>query len=124
MAPADAPAWLAVEVFYCPQPGQADRVPLQLPHGSSLLLALQASGLLERHALPSASLRAGVWGREKPLQTLLRDRDRVEIYRPLLVDPKEARRQRYSQHKARQASTRQQPSKQRAGAGAALPAGD
>jgi putative ubiquitin-RnfH superfamily antitoxin RatB of RatAB toxin-antitoxin module len=30
----------------------------------------------------------------------LRDRDRIEIYRPLIVDPKEARRQRYRRHKA------------------------
>jgi putative ubiquitin-RnfH superfamily antitoxin RatB of RatAB toxin-antitoxin module len=124
MAPAEAPAKLAVEVLYCPQPGQADRVALQLPPGSSLLQALQASGLLLRHALPSTSLRAGVWGREKPLHTLLRDRDRVEVYRPLLVDPKESRRQRYSQHKARQAPSRRLSSKQQPGAGAAPPAGD
>jgi hypothetical protein len=37
----------------------------------------------------------GVWGRKQPLDAALRDRDRVELYRPLQVDPKEARRLRY-----------------------------
>ena len=46
----------------------------------------------------SDGLRLGVWGKPRSADTLLRDRDRVEIYRPLTVDPKEARRQRYRQH--------------------------
>ena len=48
----------------------------------------------------SRSTLAGIWGRVQPLDTLLRDRDRVELYRPLLVDPKEARRLRYKRAKA------------------------
>ena len=58
---------------------------------------MRASGLLERHAdLASASaLDTGVWCRAAPADTALRDRDRVEVYRPLTVDPKEARRLRY-----------------------------
>jgi hypothetical protein len=43
----------------------------------------------------------GVWGRAREAESPLRDRDRVEIYRPLTVDPKEARRQRYQRHKER-----------------------
>ena len=41
------------------------------------------------------SWKIGVWGRLRPLDTPLRARDRIEVYRPLTVDPKEARRQRY-----------------------------
>ena len=41
-------------------------------------------------------LRIGIWGRVRPLQTPLRERDRIEVYRPLTVDPKEARRLRYA----------------------------
>jgi uncharacterized protein len=50
-----------------------------------------------------ATARLGVWG--KPCETvrLLRERDRVEIYRPLSVDPKEARRVRYRAHRERYA---------------------
>lgn len=94
MAPAE-PALLRIEVAYSPGPGQVDVVPLQLPPGTRLLDAVQASGLCERHALDAAALRTGLWGRPQPADALLRDRDRVEIYRPLKVDPKEARRLRY-----------------------------
>ena len=53
------------------------------------------------HALDLATLRAGIWGRESGPATSLRDRDRVEIYRALVVDPKEARRLRYRNHRDR-----------------------
>src|SRR5512137_1413496 len=98
MAPVDA---LRVEVVYCPQPGVDDRVALQLPDGATLADALQASGVLARHGLALDGLRLGVWCKTRELATPLRDRDRVEIYRPLTVDPKEARRLRYKRHKAR-----------------------
>ncbi len=98
---AEPSACLAVEALYCPGPGRVDRVALQLPAGSTLAQALQASGLLQRHGLQPETLAVGVWGRLKPLHSVLRDGDRVEIYRPLQVDPKEARRQRYRQHKLR-----------------------
>jgi putative ubiquitin-RnfH superfamily antitoxin RatB of RatAB toxin-antitoxin module len=91
---------LNIEVVYCPQPGACDRVQLILPDGARLDEAVAASGLCQRHGLQPASVEAGVWGRRQPLQTTLRDRDRVELYRPLRVDPKEARRQRYKGAKA------------------------
>lgn len=95
--PADA---LQIEVVYCPVPGQTDLVALQMPAGATLADALQASGLLARHGLALDGLRAGIWFKVKDPGTPLRDRDRVEIYRPLTVDPKEARRQRYKRHRA------------------------
>jgi putative ubiquitin-RnfH superfamily antitoxin RatB of RatAB toxin-antitoxin module len=98
MAPAEAVV-LNVEVLYCPAPGVADRVVLQLPAGSCLQEAVDASGLCLRHALDAATLKLGIWGRVQPPQTLLRDQDRVELYRPLRVDPKEARRLRYKRGK-------------------------
>ena len=86
---------LRVEVVYCPQGAPADVVALQLPRGSVLAEALTASQLLARHGLVMDGLKVGVWGRVREPQTPLRDRDRVEIYRGLRVDPKDARRQRY-----------------------------
>jgi putative ubiquitin-RnfH superfamily antitoxin RatB of RatAB toxin-antitoxin module len=60
--------------------------------------------LAQRHpAVDFASLRVGVWGKLRELGDALRDLDRVEIYRPLKVDPKEARRVRYRQHRERYA---------------------
>lgn len=101
MAPAEATPELRVEVVYCPRPGSTDRVTVTLPAGATVADALRASGLLARHALASEGLRLGVWCRTRDADTPLRDRDRVEIYRPLQVDPKEARRQRYQRHKER-----------------------
>ena len=104
MAPAEGS--LHVEVAYCAAPGDTDLVQLQLPPGSTLSDALQASGLPQRHALAIDDLSVGIWGRIQGLPTPLRDRDRVEIYRPLQVDPKEARRQRYRQQRAKGSGTR------------------
>ncbi len=103
MAPAESTPDLRVEVVYCPRPGVTDRVTVTLPAGATVADALRASGLLARHALAPDSLRLGVWCRMRDAESLLRDRDRVEVYRPLTVDPKEARRQRYQRHKERYA---------------------
>ncbi len=99
------PRPLCVEVVYCPGPGRVDLVSLKLPPGASVSDALTASGLLQRHALARGELRVGVWGRMQDIAVPLRDRDRVELYRPLTVDPKEARRLRYKR------ATRAKPGK-------------
>ena len=83
---------MRIEVVYA-LPQRQERVSLDLAPGSTVLDAIQASGLLQR--LPEIKLsRAGVWGRPASPDTRLRDRDRVEIYRPLIADPKEIRRRR------------------------------
>jgi putative ubiquitin-RnfH superfamily antitoxin RatB of RatAB toxin-antitoxin module len=97
MAPAES---IAVVVAFCPAPGQIDQVSLRLPRGSTLQQALLASGVLQRQGLRLQQVQAGIWGRLQGLDTVLRERDRVELYRPLQVDPKEARRLRYGRHKA------------------------
>lgn len=63
-------------------------VELELPAGASIADAAAASRLLP----PGGPLDLGVWGHRRPPETLLREGDRVEIYRPLTVDPMEARR--------------------------------
>ena len=101
---ASASTLLSVQVSYSPAPRQVDQVALALPEGSTVADALRASGLLERHGLMlDESLSIGVWTKARPLDSPLREADRVEIYRGLKVDPKEARRQRY----------RKQPGKKR-----------
>lgn len=89
-----------IEVVYCPRPGHCDQVQLALPDGACVRDAVVASGLCLRHGLLPELVEAGIWGRKQPLQSPLRDRDRVELYRPLRVDPKEARRLRYKRAKA------------------------
>lgn len=86
---------LSVTVAYSPHAGAVDEIAVSLPFGASFADAVQASGLLQRHpGLDLANAAVGVWGVLRGLQDLLRDADRVEVYRPLVVDPKEARRRR------------------------------
>ncbi len=93
MAPAER---LRVSVAYSPRAGEVDEVVVELPLGASLIDAIRASGVEQRHpGLDLAQAPRGIWGRVQPDDRLLRERDRVEIYRPLQVDPKEARRLRY-----------------------------
>jgi len=101
MGPAEPVPGLHVEIVYCPRPGETDRVTLDLPGGATLADALRASGIAERHALAVDGLSVGIWSKVRDPATPLRDGDRVEVYRPLTVDPKEARRLRYRRHKER-----------------------
>jgi putative ubiquitin-RnfH superfamily antitoxin RatB of RatAB toxin-antitoxin module len=69
--------------------------------------ALRKSGLAQRHpALNLADAALGIWGALARPDQLLRDRDRVEVYRPLRVDPKEARRRRQQQQREQAAAAR------------------
>ncbi len=91
---------LQVTVAYSPDARQLWQVTLNLPAGATLGDALIASGLYAVH--PQAQgLPVGIWGRKEALDTALRTRDRIEVYRPLRCDPKEARRIRYRQRKER-----------------------
>ncbi|MES2957812.1 MAG: RnfH family protein [Pseudomonadota bacterium] len=101
MAPAEAK--LHVELAWSPQARQVLTLALDLPAGSTVVGALRASGWIEAHGLALEGLRCGVWGRAQPLDHPLRDGDRIEIYRPLIVDPKEARRLRYKKQGRRKA---------------------
>ncbi|MGA0608610.1 RnfH family protein [Caldimonas sp. KR1-144] len=87
---------IVVEVAYSPAAGEIELVRLELAAGSSALQALRASRLMERHPEIDPSVMAlGVWGRACAPSAMLCDGDRLEVYRALKVDPKEARRQRY-----------------------------
>jgi len=85
---------LTVEVVYA-RAAQQEVVRLEMAPGSTLEQAVRASGLLQRHPeIDLAANRVGIFGKPASLATLLRADDRVEIYRPLLVDPREMRRRR------------------------------
>ncbi|MGF6444989.1 RnfH family protein [Paraburkholderia youngii] len=87
-------ARLTVEVCYA-LAGEQALIAVELPAGATLRQAIDASGILRR--FPSIDLntqKVGVFGKLKPLDTVLADHDRVEIYRPLLVDPKVSRQRR------------------------------
>jgi putative ubiquitin-RnfH superfamily antitoxin RatB of RatAB toxin-antitoxin module len=86
-------AELAITVVYC-APGIEDIVELRMAAGSTARAAVDAAGVLERHPDLAGALDLGIWGRACAQDEVLRSGDRVEIYRSLQVDPKEARRVR------------------------------
>lgn len=95
MGPAEAAETISVELVWSPQRGALCHHWLQLPAATTLLSALRGCPEFAAMLPQLETLKIGVWGRTKPLETVLRDRDRIEVYRPLTVDPKEARRLRY-----------------------------
>lgn len=92
---------IQVTVMYSPGPRQVHEIHMELADNSSVQQALQASGVLQRFTELDQSAVVGVWGRKASLNQVLRDRDRVEIYRALKVDPKVARRERFAKQGAR-----------------------
>ncbi len=80
---------LRIEVCY-PTSHAPLRVALSVVAGTTIGSAVQ----LAMPQIDLAQHRVGIYGKLKTTDTVLRDRDRVEIYRPLLADPKESRRRR------------------------------
>lgn len=90
---------IQIEVAYA-RPERQEIVELKLPAGSSVQQAVEASGLLQRYPeIELAKAKVGIYGKLARLDTALRDKDRVEVYRPLIADPKEVRKQRAAEGK-------------------------
>ena len=84
-----------VAIACSPRAGGAFEMTLALPAPATALDAIRASGLFERHPeLGLGEPLIGIWGRACAPETILADGDRVEVYRPLTMDPNEARRLR------------------------------
>jgi putative ubiquitin-RnfH superfamily antitoxin RatB of RatAB toxin-antitoxin module len=74
---------------------------LQVATGTTLEQAIAQSGLLQQvPQIDLATAPVGIYAKKKPLDTVLRAHDRIEVYRPLIADPKEARRRRASRKSA------------------------
>jgi putative ubiquitin-RnfH superfamily antitoxin RatB of RatAB toxin-antitoxin module len=85
---------MKVAVAFSPAAGVAVEVDVELPEAATAIDAIRASGLVERFGGDVCGAPLGVWGRSCGPERVLRDGDRVEIYRPLAMDPNEARRLR------------------------------
>ena len=91
---------ISVEVIYA-LPTQQPLLKVKLAEGATVEDAIRASGVLE--AFPEIDLarnKGGIFSKLVKLDEAVRDRDRVEIYRPLIADPKEVRRKRAEEGKA------------------------
>jgi putative ubiquitin-RnfH superfamily antitoxin RatB of RatAB toxin-antitoxin module len=90
---------IRVQVCYA-LPQDSFSTDLSLPEGATLAQAVRESGVLQRYPEIDLNMqKLGIFGKIKPDDTLLRDGDRVEIYRPLQADPMETRRRR-AKHRA------------------------
>jgi uncharacterized protein len=89
-----------VEVCYA-LPERQTLIAIKLHAGATVEEAIRHAGILEKH--PEIDLntnKVGVFGKLSRLDALLRPGDRVEIYRPLIADPKESRRQKAAAEKS------------------------
>lgn len=85
---------LSIDVCYA-LPDAQTLISIELAPGATVQQAIDASGILARHPeIDLQRVKVGIFGKLKPLDTVLADHDRVEIYRPLIVDPKMARQRR------------------------------
>ena len=85
---------ISVEVAYA-KPDKQTIISLQVKPGTTLLEAIKLSGMLEQFPeIDLAQAKVGIFSKISPPETVLREKDRVEIYRPLIADPKESRRKR------------------------------
>ncbi|MBN9421551.1 MAG: RnfH family protein [Candidatus Accumulibacter sp. 66-26] len=90
---------LSIEVIYA-LPHKQEIVALKLPQGATARQAIEASGLLQKYPeIDLAKNKLGVFAKLTKPDAALRDKDRVEIYRPLIADPKEVRKQRAAEGK-------------------------
>jgi uncharacterized protein len=109
---------LSITVVYSPAPRVLHEITLALPAGACVRDALAASAQDARFAeAASAAVSShmgasvgvdtnvgiGVWGKKAALHQLLMSQDRIELYRPLRVDPKVARRERFKKQGAKSA---------------------
>ncbi len=90
---------IKIELVYA-LPAEQFLIKSEVPRGSTIAEAVKLSGMLEKH--PEINLengKFGIFGKLSKTDTVLREKDRIEIYRPLIADPKEVRRRRAEEGK-------------------------
>jgi len=95
---------MIVEVAYALADKQS-LISLEVEEGSTLKEAIEASGILDEYRdIDLLKNRVGIFSKFATLDTVLREKDRVEIYRSLIADPKKVRKERAAQGKAIQSN--------------------
>lgn len=88
-----------IELIYA-LPDEQDLIAIQVEAGTNVEQAIEQSGLLKRY--PQINLqenKVGIFSKVTQLDTILREGDRIEIYRPLIADPKEVRKRKAAMQK-------------------------
>ena len=90
---------ISVEVAYA-LPQNQEVLSLKIRSGAVVSEAIERSGILRDFPeIDLADAKVGIYGKQVKLDAVLRDKDRIEIYRPLIADPKEIRRKRAAEGK-------------------------
>ena len=90
---------ISVEVVYA-RPDEQLVIPLEVESGATLKSAIEQSGILQRFPeINIETAKVGIFGKTAPPDSVLSFGDRIEIYRPLIADPKEARKRRAAEGK-------------------------
>ncbi len=80
-----------IELIYA-LPEKQDLLTISITPGTTIEQAIQLSGILKQYPeIDLQQTKVGIFSKVTPLDTELREGDRIEIYRPLLIDPKQAR---------------------------------
>ncbi|MDD5384884.1 MAG: RnfH family protein [Gallionella sp.] len=90
---------ISIEVVYA-LPHEQTLFKVSVPEGATAVEAIELCGILGKH--PEIDLntnKLGIFGKLTKADSVLRDKDRIEIYRPLIADPKEVRRKRVEEGK-------------------------
>lgn len=90
---------IKIELVYA-LPHEQILLEVEVPQAVTMAEAIKLSGILGKH--PEIDLekgKFGIFGKLSKLDTVLREKDRIEIYRPLIADPKEVRRKRAEEGK-------------------------
>jgi len=91
---------MIVEVAYA-LPDKQSLVSLEVEEGTTIKEAIEASGILDTYNQIHLTIdKVGIFSKLASLDTVLREKDRVEIYRPLIADPKKVRKERAADGKA------------------------
>ena len=91
---------MIVEVAYA-LPGKQSLITLEVEEGTTIKEAIETSGVLETYnQIDLTRDKVGIFSKFATLETVLREKDRVEIYRPLIADPKKVRKERAAKGKA------------------------
>jgi putative ubiquitin-RnfH superfamily antitoxin RatB of RatAB toxin-antitoxin module len=96
---------ISIVVVYSPGPREVNEIALTLEQGCTVVQALASvDRLAESKGLGFLVSGFGIWGKKVSVNQVLQNQDRLEIYRALNVDPKEARRQRFVKQGAKKAA--------------------
>ena len=90
---------IKIEVVYA-LPAEQLLLKSEVPKGTTIAEAVKLSGILDKHPeIDVEKGKFGIFGKLSKTDTVLREKDRIEIYRPLIADPKEVRRKRAEEGK-------------------------